>query len=368
MRKSAALKRPVNGILLLDKPAGLTSNAALQKARRLFNARKAGHTGTLDPLATGMLPVCFGEATKLSSFLLDSYKSYRAVAQLGVVTDSGDSDGEVTLRRPVPDDLDRQQIESALTTFRGPIDQVPPMYSALKHQGKRLHELARAGQTVERQPRQVTIARLELLDSGSDFFKIDVDCSKGTYIRSLAQDIGEVLGCGAHLTALRRVGVSPFQGLPMHSLDDLLTLCRTGPLPQRAAADDSDLDERTVAGNAAFFAQLDACLLAPDSVLSHLPRLALSVAEQARFCHGNGFDIAGERLEAPVATAAAATDSVTDCQGSQEGCLARIYTQQQSFLGLAEVSAEPAAQAVSGMRSQNCQPLLQIRPKRVLNI
>ena len=361
MRKSAALKRPVSGILLLDKPSGITSNAALQKSKRLFNARKAGHTGTLDPLATGMLPLCFGEATKLSSFLLDSNKSYRTVAQLGEVTDTGDSDGEVIRQRPVPDGLDRSQIESVLARLRGTTSQVPPMYSALKHQGKRLHELARAGQTVERSAREVTISRLELLDSGADWFEIDVDCSKGTYIRSLVQDIGEALGCGAHLTALRRTGVSPFQGLTMHSLDDLLTRCRTGPMPQRAVAADATLEDLTAVSHEPFFAPLDECLLAPDSVLSHLPRLALSSAEQARFCHGNGFDIACQRLEPP------AVDS-TGVARSQGDCLTRIYTSQQSFLGLAEVVGEPSAQLLNGVGSQDCQSLLQVRPKRVLNI
>ena len=182
-------KRDLSGILLLDKASGVTSNRALQQIKRLFGARKAGHTGTLDPLATGMLPICFGEATKLSSFFLDSAKTYHAVARLGEVTDTGDRDGEVIESKAVPADLGVADLEQVLEGFRGEIEQIPPMYSALKHQGKRLHELARAGQVVERKARSVTINKLQLSCGGqylgNDSFEISVACSKGTYIRCL---------------------------------------------------------------------------------------------------------------------------------------------------------------------------------------
>jgi len=200
---------PRSGILLLDKPQGLTSNQALGRVKRRLGIRKAGHTGALDPMATGLLPLCFGEATKISAFLLDADKRYLAELKLGVTTDSGDADGAVTATAEVPK-LGRDDLESVLTRFRGPIEQVPPMVSALKHKGKRLHELARAGIEVERKPRPVTIRTLDLLNLEADRLTLRVDCTKGTYIRSLAMDIGEVLGCGAHLTALRRERSGPF--------------------------------------------------------------------------------------------------------------------------------------------------------------
>ena len=206
-----------SGILLLDKPRGLTSNAALGRAKRILGIKKAGHTGTLDPMATGLLVLCFGEATKVSGFLLDADKAYRAEATLGVTTDSEDAEGQILEERPVPD-LEKAALETVLDRFRGPIDQVPPMHSALKHQGKRLYELARQGETVERPPRQVTIHSLELLDWTTPKLSLNVRCSKGTYIRSLVRDIGEVIGCGAHLSALRRTESAPF------NLDNAITL------------------------------------------------------------------------------------------------------------------------------------------------
>ena len=222
---------PRSGILLLDKPRGLTSNQALGRAKYLLGLRKAGHTGALDPMATGLLPLCFGEATKVSAFLLDADKGYLAEARLGVATDSGDADGEEIARQPVPD-LDRARVEQALEEFRGPIDQVPPMYSALKHNGKRLHELARAGIEVDRPPRRVTIFNLDLLALEGDRLTLRVQCSKGTYIRSLAMDLGERLGCGAHLTALRRERSGPFELRDAVTLDDLEAL---GSEPERRA-------------------------------------------------------------------------------------------------------------------------------------
>ncbi|HSG88681.1 MAG TPA: tRNA pseudouridine(55) synthase TruB [Pseudomonadales bacterium] len=201
--------RRVDGILLLDKPQGLSSNEALQEAKRLFGAAKAGHTGSLDPLATGVLPLCFGEATKFSQFLLNSDKRYRARIQLGVRTDSADADGEVIETRPVPT-LTEAQIDAELAAFRGDIEQVPSMFSAIKHQGKPLYKLARQGIEVEREARPVTIFenRIEAFDGVN--LDLYIHCSKGTYVRTIADDLGEALACGAHVTALRRTGVGPF--------------------------------------------------------------------------------------------------------------------------------------------------------------
>jgi len=197
-------RRPVHGVLLLDKPLGLSSNDALQKAKRLYRAEKAGHTGTLDPLASGLLPICFGAATKFSQVSLDADKAYRATLKLGQTTTTGDAEGEVTRQRPVQ--VDRAAIEAACARFSGDIEQVPPMHSALKKNGKALYEYARNGIEVERAPRRVTIHAITTVDWHDDALVIDVSCSKGTYIRTLAEDIGESLGCGAHLSALRRTG------------------------------------------------------------------------------------------------------------------------------------------------------------------
>ncbi|MGD8620200.1 MAG: tRNA pseudouridine(55) synthase TruB [Gammaproteobacteria bacterium] len=201
--------RDVNGILLLDKPAGITSNDALQQVKRLYFARKAGHTGSLDPLASGVLPICMGEATKVSAFLLDADKRYEVRCQLGVRTATADAEGEVLETRPVADYSD-QQIEAVLEQFRGEIEQVPPMYSALKHEGQRLYKLARQGVEVEREARPVTIYELTMTGRGADWLDIRVHCSKGTYVRTLAEDIGERLGCGAHVSELRRTAVGPY--------------------------------------------------------------------------------------------------------------------------------------------------------------
>lgn len=208
MAQVKRVRRKVDGIILLDKPHGFTSNAALQKVRWLLNAEKAGHTGSLDPLATGVLPLCFGEATKFSQYLLDADKGYETVARLGVTTSTGDAEGEVTGRQPVT--VGRPEIEAALAGFRGQIKQIPPMYSALKKDGQPLYKLARAGEVVEREARSVTIARLELLACDGDLIRLAVDCSKGTYIRTLVEDLGQVLGCGAHVAELRRTKAGPF--------------------------------------------------------------------------------------------------------------------------------------------------------------
>jgi len=200
----------VDGLLLLDKPVGLTSNAALQKAKRLFKAAKAGHTGSLDPLASGLLPICFGEATKVSGFLLDADKEYEVVLQFGCQTATGDREGEVVARgdaRPASE----AAFAAVLADFEGEIEQLPPMYSALKHEGRRLYELARAGRTVERQPRRVRIERLELLGFEPDAARLRVRCSKGTYVRTLVEDIARACGCLAHVVALRRTRVGCFE-------------------------------------------------------------------------------------------------------------------------------------------------------------
>ena len=226
-RRGRARGRPVSGILLLDKPLGLSSNHALQRVKRLFDARKAGHTGSLDPLADGMLPICLGDATKLSAFLLDADKYYHFRVKLGQTTATGDTEGEILQTRPT-DGIDAQQIESVLTRFRGEIEQMPPMYSALKHQGKRLYELAREGVEVVREPRTVHIRELTLKAVELPEFDLQVHCSKGTYVRALATDIGEALGCGAHVTALRRTGVGPYTGYPMYTMDVLEQTAQQG--------------------------------------------------------------------------------------------------------------------------------------------
>ncbi|UCC55520.1 MAG: tRNA pseudouridine(55) synthase TruB [Gammaproteobacteria bacterium] len=202
-------RRRVDGILLLDKPAGLTSNAALQKVKRLYRARKAGHTGSLDPLASGLLPVCLGEATKISAFLLDADKHYWVSCKLGERTTTADAEGELLESRPVSG-VTEKQMRKVMEGFLGEIEQIPPMYSAVKHQGQRLYKLARQGVEVEREARRITIHELNLLGFEPPLAEIDVRCSKGTYVRTLVEDIGEQLGCGAHVADLRRLGVGPY--------------------------------------------------------------------------------------------------------------------------------------------------------------
>jgi tRNA pseudouridine55 synthase len=219
--------RNVHGVLLLDKPKGVTSNAALQTVKRLFNANKAGHTGSLDPLATGVLPICFGEATKISSFLLDADKRYRAICKLGVKTNSGDADGEVIETRPVPP-LDEAKVRDVMVSFTGAIQQIPPMHSAIKRQGVPLYKLAHQGIEVEREPREVTIHSLDLVRLEGDVLEMDVHCTKGTYIRTLAEDMGEALGCGAHITALRRTGVGALDAERLYTLEELQSLAEQG--------------------------------------------------------------------------------------------------------------------------------------------
>jgi tRNA pseudouridine55 synthase len=213
----------VNGILLLDKRLGVSSNKALQEVRRLFNANKAGHTGSLDPLATGLLPLCFGEATKVSGMMLDDDKRYQVEIQLGVMTDTGDAEGQVLETKPVPE-ISVEQLTACLAHFTGEIEQVPPMYSALKHQGKKLYELAREGIEVERKARLITIFEIKLISFAAPFLTLEVFCSKGTYIRSLAEDIGHYFGCGGTVTKLRRLQAGQFQLSDAYTLEQLTAM------------------------------------------------------------------------------------------------------------------------------------------------
>ena len=215
-RRRVSGGRDVSGVVALDKPKGMSSNAAVQAAKRLFHARKVGHTGSLDPLATGVLPLCFGNATRFSQFLLDSDKRYVAEVRLGVSTDSGDADGSVVEERPVGQ-LTRRAVDEALASFRGDIEQVPSMFSAIKHHGQPLYKLARQGVEVERKARPITVYSNEIVAMGSDVLTLDVHCSKGTYVRSIVHELGEMLGCGAHVTDLRRTLAGPFDE------DDLVT-------------------------------------------------------------------------------------------------------------------------------------------------
>jgi tRNA pseudouridine55 synthase len=288
-RRHSNLRR-VNGILLLDKPAGMTSNAALQAVKRLYQARKAGHTGSLDPLATGLLPLCFGEATKVSGFLLDADKRYRVVCKLGERTTTGDAEGELIEQRPL-ENVTEAQLRKVLAGFVGEIEQIPPMYSAVKHKGERLYKLARQGVEVEREARKVDIHSLELRDFGVPVFEIDVHCSKGTYVRTLVEDIGESLGCGAHVTALRRLAVGPFDDSQMI---DMATL------------------EATAAES---MAALDKLLLPMESGLSQWP---------------------GVRLSGDAAFYLRQGQPVLVPQAPTEGWV-RLYEGESRFLGMGEI-------------------------------
>ena len=244
--------RDITGIIVLDKPIGESSNRSLQRVKRLFNAAKAGHTGSLDPLATGVLPLCLGEATKLSQFLLDADKRYRTTVRLGVKTASGDSQSEVLDTRPV--NVTRKQVEDCLEQFRGEIVQVPSMYSALKHQGVPLYKIARKGGEVVRKEREVTVFALELLDFRGDEVDLDIRCSKGTYIRTIADDLGDALGTGGHVTTLRRVQSGPFLESDAVTIDLELAAATGGP------------------------ENLDQFLMPADLAVEHLPRTVMPAA------------------------------------------------------------------------------------------
>ncbi len=262
---------PVHGVLLLDKPVGLSSTQALSAAKRLLNAEKAGHTGTLDPFATGLLPLCFGEATKFAQDLLEADKTYETTVHLGVTTTTGDTEGEVLESKPV--DVTREQIEAVLVQFRGPISQVPPMHSALKRDGKPLYEYARAGITLEREARAVTIHQLELLDYSTTLLKLRVTCSKGTYIRVLGEDIGHALGCGAHLIALRRTVVGSL------TLDQAVTIDM-----YTAATEELRLQS----------------LLPVDALLATFPAVMLNEELAQRFLHGQRLALEKEGIALPA--------------------------------------------------------------------
>jgi tRNA pseudouridine55 synthase len=274
----------INGILLLDKRLGVSSNRALQEVRRLFNANKAGHTGSLDPLATGLLPLCFGEATKVSGMMLDDDKRYQVEIQLGVMTDTGDAEGQVIEKKEVPV-LSAIQLTACLTHFTGEIEQVPPMYSALKHEGKKLYELAREGITIERKARRITIFEIKQLAFSTPFLTLEVACSKGTYIRSLAEDIGHYFGCGGTVTKLRRLQAGCFHLAKAFTLEQL-----------------SAMDSPT----------LHACLLPVDTPLATLPAIHLNAAQTTAIQYGQTITV----------------------ETSMPG-MARLYSEQQ-FLGLGE--------------------------------
>ena len=260
--------RPLDGILLLDKPAGPSSNQALQRVKRLYRAAKAGHTGSLDPLATGLLPVCLGEATKIAGHLLGSRKAYRTVAVLGATTDTDDADGQVLVERPLPA-LDEASIETALVPLRGRIAQRAPIYSALKSGGEPLYARARRGEAIEAPVREVEVHRLELLRLDGATLELEIECGSGTYVRSLVRDLGEALGCGAHVAELRRLWVEPFLEPRMHTLEEL---------EQVAAGGGEDA--------------LDRLLLPLEAGLAGFPRVRLDEQEAVRLRHG-------QRLPAP---------------------------------------------------------------------
>ena len=291
-QESRPRRRQLDGVLLLDKPLGLSSNHALQAARRLYCAEKAGHTGTLDPLATGLLPLCFGEATKFSGELLNADKRYVATVQLGVTTDTADAEGAVLERHPV--EVGLSDVNAALAAFIGEIEQVPPMYSALKRDGKPLYEYARAGIELERVARRISIHELRLLDwmedPAGDRFTFEVLCSKGTYVRTLAADIGARLGCGAHLAALRRTGIGDLGATQAHSLEALAAL----------------------SGDAR-----DALLKPPDALLSGLSSACLDPDDSARLRHGQAVRWSAEG-----------------------GTRLRVYDHEQRFIGLCRQSGD----------------------------
>lgn len=282
--------RDIHGILLLDKPVGMSSNDALQRVKKLYRARKAGHTGSLDKMASGLLPLCLGEATKLSSFLLHADKSYVATCKLGIQTTTGDAAGEVVATRAVPL-ISCTQIEDALVRFRGEIHQVPPMYSAIKYRGERLYKLAYQGIEVERAPRTVKIHELSLVRAGRDEFEIRIACSKGTYIRALAQDIGEQLGCGAHISALRRTGAGAFDERDMVRMPELERIADEG------------------------MEALDRLVLAADTIMRDFPAVALADSVAYYLCQGQ-----------PVIVPHAPTQGMV-----------RIYNQSGRFLGVGTV-------------------------------
>ncbi|KJF90241.1 tRNA pseudouridine(55) synthase TruB [Photobacterium leiognathi] len=293
--------RPINGVILVDKPTGISSNDTLQKVKRIFFAQKAGHTGALDPLATGMLPICFGEATKFSQFLLDSDKRYRVIAKLGERTDTSDSDGEVVETREVK--VDRGQLERCIAKFRGTTDQIPSMYSALKYKGRKLYEYAREGVEVPRESRKITVYSVDLLRFENNEVEMELHVSKGTYIRTIVDDLGEMLGCGAHVIMLRRTGVSNFPYERMVTIEQL-----------QAMLDDAkanDVEPGTV---------LDPLLLPTDTAVQDLPEVNILPAIAVHVLNGN--PVQAGRVPA-------------------EGMLVRITVgQEREFIGVGVIDAK----------------------------
>ena len=285
--------RKLDGLLLLDKPPGLSSNQALQRVRHLFRAEKAGHTGSLDPLATGLLPVCFGEATKIAGLLLGSRKAYETTAVLGLTTDSDDADGAPLLRREVPARLDPEAIERALAPLRGAIRQRAPIFSALKQGGEPLYAKARRGETIQAPERDVVVHRLDLLEASGDRVRLHVECGSGTYVRSLVRDLGEALGCGAHVATLRRLWVDPFTEPAMFTLEQLEAL--------RGQGEDA----------------LERCLLPLEAGLVEFPRVVLDASQARRLGQGQRIALTA---------------------GSEPGMTA-VYDEQGRALGLGEVDA-----------------------------
>lgn len=297
--------RDIHGVFLLDKPQGMSSNDILQKVKRIYQANKAGHTGALDPLATGMLPICLGEATKFSQFLLDADKRYFVTAKLGERTDTSDAEGEVIETREVK--VETHDILTALSRFRGDLMQVPTMFSALKHQGKPLYEYARQGITVEREARPITVFELNFIEYNAPFLTLEVHCSKGTYIRTLVDDLGEYLGCGAHVTMLRRTAVSDYPAEKMLSWEQLQQLAENQTLEA-----------------------LDNLLLATDSAVSTLPRLDLTATQTQAVKFG-------QRVK---------FDNLQQLYGQ-----VRLFSDQNSFLGVADIGQDNV-----------------IRPNRMVNL
>lgn len=281
--------RSVDGIVLLNKPIGLSSNQALQRVRRLYRAAKAGHTGALDPLATGMLPLCLGEATKFSQFLLDADKRYVTCIQLGKRTTTGDREGDILTDEPIPT-LTDEALELVLDGFRGVIEQIPPMYSALKHEGKPLYEYARQGIVIERKRRTVTVSNLTLVSRTEDTLTLDIQCTKGTYIRTIGEDIGEALGCGAHLHSLHRVSTAGYSPNGMLSLEEFERIAEQGET------------------------ELDTYLMTMDTAVEHLNGVELSPEETKEMLFGR---------------------SVSNLTSFEDGSLVRLYDHNtQRFLGL----------------------------------
>ena len=305
-KRNTYTKRNISGGLLLDKPSGISSNQALQIAKRLFTAAKAGHTGTLDPLATGLLPICFGEATKFSSALLGADKTYAATLKLGYISSTGDAEGEISAAGEGAS-FTVQQVEKVLSNFIGSITQIPPMYSALKHQGKPLYAYAREGVEIERKPRQITIYGLTLQALTGDELRVMVKCSTGTYVRTLAEDIGKALGCGgAYLTALRRSSIDGLELSQAVTLDTLETMT---------------------------LAQRDACLRPVDSLLHDIPAITLQAAAASLLLQGQVVDLPQEIAKL----------------GEIDGKV-RLYQADGLFLGLGEVVTTVAGGKIAPKR------------------